>query len=847
MVQKERIELLAPVGGSEALRAAVENGADAVYLGGKMFSARQSAQNFGLEELREAVKYAHLRGVKVYVAVNTLVDNSEFPELIDYLFDLYTIHVDAVIVQDLGVASLIRAVLPEMELHASTQMTVHNAAGVRYLEELGIHRVVLAREVSLENIELIGKAARLPLEVFVHGALCVSYSGQCLMSSMIGGRSGNRGRCAQPCRLKYTLLNAKGEEIKTAGEHLLSPKDLNMIEHLPFLLKAGVVSLKVEGRMKRPEYVATVIRNYREALDSFYREAENYQVNKQSLKELTQIFNRDFTTGYYLEKPGFHLMSYQRPNNRGLRLGRVTGYNAKTQEVTVSLEEPLRVGDGYEIWITRGGRIAGEIRTLKQNNMPVTQAEKGEVTFPIQSGVPRTGDRVFKTADYALLQKAQESFQSSPGFRKIPLDVFIEIKMGRNVVLKARDNDGHSTEVQGDYVVEKAQKHATSREDVFKQLARLGNTVFTLRNLEVKLDEGVMVPLSELNNLRREAVANLEERRLVGFQKLEITREVYQERVRAFRENLPIPRPVRVKPKLSVLVGDMPSLKAALKAGADIIYLGGEVLRRKKGIGFDSFRDAVRECREQGAEAVILLPRIYHEKDLDTIKKIFARGQEAGADAFLVGNIGTLQLARELEITSILGDYTLNIFNDYTIKTLIEAGVEQVTLSPELSLKQIEKLHFLGLINLELIVHGSLPLMLTEHCLIGNVLGKGHQERGCPYPCKKEAYGLKDRMNMVFPIESDEFCRMLVYNPKVHNLLEHLSSLMDLGINILRIEGRREEDYWVKKVVQIYREEIERCWEAGPRYRPADRNLAELQRLSPGGFTKGHFYRGVLE
>jgi len=291
----KKIELLAPAGDIEALKAAVENGADAIYIGGSMFSARQYANNFMEKELLEAVSYAHSRSVKIYVAVNTLVANEEINALVNYLYSLAKAQVDALIVQDLGVANLINNVLPQMELHASTQMAIHNSQGVNFLEEMGFKRCVLAREVSFENIHLIKESSSLELETFIHGALCVAYSGQCLMSSMIGGRSGNRGRCAQPCRMKYTLVNNKGKKILDAnktGEHLLSPKDLKMIDHIPELVEAGIASLKIEGRMKRPEYVATVVRNYRKAIDQYYTDPTNFKVSEDMHKELEQ--NRSY-------------------------------------------------------------------------------------------------------------------------------------------------------------------------------------------------------------------------------------------------------------------------------------------------------------------------------------------------------------------------------------------------------------------------------------------------------------------------------------------------------------------------------------------------------------------------
>lgn len=858
-----KMELLAPAGSSEALRAAVQNGADAVYFGGKVFNARQYADNFSLEEIREFVRYAHLRGVRVYVTLNTLLTNTELPALADYVYALYQCQVDALILQDLGVAEFIKTVLPEMELHASTQMTIHNSPGVRFLQERGFSRAILAREVSLANISQIRAKAGLPLEVFVHGALCVCYSGQCLLSSMIGGRSGNRGRCAQPCRLEYALVDGAGNEIKAEGAHLLSPRDLKMIEHIPLLARANISSLKVEGRMKRPEYVATVIRNYRHALDEFYAHPDQFAVTVEAQKELAQIFNRDFTTGYFLEKPGPQLMSYQRPNNRGIKVGRVVHFDPRTSMVTVHLEEPLAVGDGYVIWVTKGGRIAGEIKSLRKGKATVSRAEEGEVSFTVSGGRPSVGDRVFKTLDYALMEKATSTYASVRNEKKEPIDFTLKISEGRPIHLTVRDQQGNSAEVEGQFIVEKAQKHPISSEEIERQLQRLGDTSFCLGELDLQLAPGLMVPLSELNSVRREAVGKLEELRLSRYAKPVMDLNEYRARVdeiispflvreRSAQQNS---RPVSLKKaKLSVQVGDMPSLEAALEGGADIIFFGGDGLRRKKGIVPAEFALAVEKSHARGASAVLVLPRIMHEDEVDRIADYCLKGQEAGVDGFLAGNPGSLQLAKELGLNGLRADYSLNIFNNLTVEHLAKSGAVGVTLSPELTLPQLREFRSGGTASLlfECFVHGSLPLMITEHCLIGNIMGKGHCERGCPFPCRKQAYGLKDRLNLVFPLESDEHCRMLIFNSKVLNMLEHLPELVEAGISVLRIEARREEPYWVKKVTQVYRRELDRVNQdmekytaQGGKYLPLPDSMEILQSLSPAGFTKGHYFRGV--
>ena len=348
------VELLAPAGSKEALIAAIESGANAIYLAGNMFGARAYADNFDEEGMREAIRIAHLRNVLINVTVNTIVDDQELPQLADYLRFLYEAGADAILVQDLGVAKLAREIVPDLPLHASTQMTVHNLDGVLALQKLGFTRVVLSREVSLEAIKHIIDNCDVEIEVFIHGALCVCYSGQCLMSSMIGGRSGNRGRCAQPCRLPYTLVDEHDNDMlkDTAGKYLLSPRDMNAIDLIPQLIDAGVASLKIEGRMKRPEYVGIVVNNYRQVIDSHY--AGKFHVTDKTRHDLAQVFNRDFTTAFLEKKQGRNMMSDRRPNNRGIMLGRVMEYDSATGFVTMKLSDSLSVGDQVDFWVKVG-------------------------------------------------------------------------------------------------------------------------------------------------------------------------------------------------------------------------------------------------------------------------------------------------------------------------------------------------------------------------------------------------------------------------------------------------------------------------------------------------------------
>ncbi|HHT62970.1 MAG TPA: U32 family peptidase, partial [Clostridia bacterium] len=574
-------EILAPAGDFQSLIAAVENGADAVYLGGKAFSARAFAANFSEEELEKAVEYAHLRNVKIYVTVNILVDNSELKDALSYIKTLYDLGVDGLILQDLGLSYMISQVLPEFVMHGSTQMTVHNREGAEFLAQLGFKRVVLARELSLEDISQINRDPVIELEIFGHGALCVCYSGQCLMSSLIGGRSGNRGRCAQPCRMNYTLVDERGVNVADAvmGEHLLSPRDLNTLELLPEICRAGISSLKFEGRMKRPEYVATVIRVYRNALERVRKNPEKFSVTPEELKELAQIFNRDFTTGYLLGNPGRDLMSFKRPNNRGIRVGRILEIKDRGKMAIIKLDEELRIGDGLEVWLTKGGRQGFFVEKIICGGKSVTEAQAGEIVTINILGKPRAGDRVFKTHDVKLMEKAQNSYVNPQKF--VPINFRFTAKEGQPFQLEGEDQEGNKAFFRSDYIVEKAKKHPGDEDYVRQQLGRLGGTSFYLDTLTFDMEDGLMLPASELNAARRHILTEITNKRLIKYAYPEVS---WVEVEQKYRSLLPAKKKRQAqKIKLAVRVGSYAGAKAALDAGADVIYLDGEIFQSQRG------------------------------------------------------------------------------------------------------------------------------------------------------------------------------------------------------------------------------------------------------------------------
>lgn len=829
------IELLAPVGSREALVAAVESGANAVYLAGKMFGARASAPNFDDEELADAVRFAHLRHVFVYVTVNTLIDNKEVPALIQYLQYLYEIGVDAIIIQDMATFKIAKEAVPDMPLHASTQMTVHNLEGVELLTELGFTRVVLSRELSLAEITHICSNTATEIEVFVHGALCISYSGQCLMSSMIGGRSGNRGRCAQPCRLPYTLVDQYGNEALNegdAGEYLLSPKDLNTLEMVPELIRAGITSFKIEGRMKRPEYVAVAIDTYRRAIDACVADAENYVVAEKEQKDLAQIFNRDFTTAYLERKQGRNMMSDRRPNNRGVRIGRVSEYHYQERMATIKLDEPLHINDIVEFWVKVGGRVSATITEMFVDGISVTAAPAGaEVSIGVQP--VRANDRVFKVYDAGLMERARAFFSDPNAVRRVDVTVKAAVSEGEPLTITIEDADGFSGTAKTDFLAQKAIKRPLTIESITKQVDRLGSTIFRLQHLECQIEGEVMVPVSEINDARRRAVEELEKARLAHYSRppLPLKRYTVQDFIQ------PIPQTAAV-PLLTVNVDTLDKLETCLNNGADIIMFGGESFHHQV-ITHEEYRRAVAMTRKQGKQIILNTPRIVKEWQMNGLKAELALFEELKPDGVSISNLGVLHLAKKLLTVPLHGDYPLNIYNDLSLQFFADQGLTSGTLSPELNSTQIAELNHKGKMSVECLVHGYLTLMTSEYCMIGSYLGELHTGK-CSQPCMRRAYQLKDRKNEYFPIVTDQYCRMHVLNGKELSMLPHVSKFGAMGIDRIRIEGKKGTAEYLGKITRLYKEMLEQ----GEKHPLLVQD--KVGTVEPENITRGHYFRGVL-
>lgn len=801
---KNNVELLAPVGSEESLYAAIQNGANAVYLGGKLFNARYFASNFDNEGLREAINYAHLRNVKVYVTVNTLVDDVEMDELLDYIKFLYDIDVDAIIVQDLGFAHIIKNLLPKLELHGSTQMTINNLYGVEFLEGMDFSRVVLARETPIDEISHISKKTSMELEAFIHGALCVSYSGQCLMSSMIGGRSGNRGMCAQPCRMKYSILDRNGNLVKDWDKvHALSPKDLNTLDHIEDLIQNGIHSLKIEGRMKRPEYVATVVNAYRKVIDKGIN-----SLDLEDKKDVEQIFNRGFTKGLTFGDFGRSFISPDRPDNRGLLLGKVI--RADKYKVYIELQEDINQGDGMEFLLK-----SGEYKGMK---VPF-DAKKGSTIHLEKPGYIEVGTNVYRTSSQRLLNKAKDSFVNKEIKYKIDMEFEGHIASKPRLLIKYKDL---LVESIGDKPIEKSQKVAISEEKIGEHLSKLGDTTFELNNLKINLDKDVFLPLSSINSLRRDSI------------------EILNQKVRDKYKRNPIPDDdfTREKPKyfkfsnksvpnnrLTIMVKNLEQFNKLDLNKLDRVYLGFT----------QGLEQPVSRIKEHGKEAYLWTDKILYNKDLNEIKDIIK--STGNLDGVSVSNLGSLKYFKDRLDLDIHGDIGLNVFNSFTVDYLKSLDLNSMTLSPELNLTQIGKITDNVGGNLETIVYGYLPVMVMKNCPMALVKGC-KDDKECNTCNFATGYGLKDRMGVTFKMDRSKGIST-IYNSVPLMVLDSLESIKKAGVDMFRLDFTNELSY-IGDVQRYFYD-----------YLNGNKDINEvrdfMQKFKQETFiTNGHYFRGIL-
>ncbi|WP_379157422.1 DUF3656 domain-containing protein [Paenibacillus sp. sgz5001063] len=800
-IRREDVELLAPAGDWDCMRAAVANGADAVFFGVEKFNARARANNFRMEELPEIMAFLHSYGVKGFLTFNILVFENELPdakELIDACVDA---GVDAVIVQDLGLVQMIREISPDFPIHGSTQMTITSPEAVEFTKPWGLERVVLGRENNLKQIRTIGEQARLPMEVFVHGALCVSYSGQCLTSEMWGGRSANRGECAQACRLPYDLM--VDGEIKPMGDvtYLLSPKDLAAIDLMPELIEAGVTSFKIEGRLKSPEYVSNVVSKYRKAIDRYF-EGNWSPTSKEDIRELQQSFSRGFTHGFLEGTNNKKLVDGTFPKSRGVYMGTVE--QILRDGVVCRIHAPLKRGDGivFDAGDPTKKEEGGRVYDLRRKGVKL-EGEAGEGWIidivPGRNDVDlrrlHVGDRIWKTNDPALDKALRQSYETEKPYRVFPVHVKVEGRVGEPLATWWTDVQKNVTvRVDSELLLEAAQKRPMDAALLEEQFGRLGGTVFQLEAMESHLEGDVIVPMRELNSIRRQAVELLagERPKPPVYVKREV--EVYGG---ASRRGAAGPHG---EAELTVLCRSLSQVQAALDAGVKNIYADFEFIKQ--------FPAAVDAVRAAGASIALATPRIHMPGENGYHANIL----RLQPDAVLVRNTGALYyyLKRRMEEPDavhprLIGDFSLNIANHKAVDLFLNAGCDTITPSYDLNIQQmVDLLEHSDTSRIEVVIHQHLPMFHTEHCVYCTFMSEGTDYTNCGRPCEEQRASLQDRIGMAHPVRVDEGCRNTVYNAVEQSGAEYLNNFRELGVNSFRVEFLEETPEQVAEVLSLY-------------------------------------------
>lgn len=780
------IDLLSPVGDFESLKAAVQNGADSVYFGASLFSARAFAHNFNLEELEKAILYAKIRGVKTNLTLNTLIKDTEFEDAIDLATKAYEFGIDAIIVQDLGLAKKLIKMFPDLPIHGSTQMTVHNLNGALELQELGFKRVVLSRELSADEIEYISKNSEIEIECFAHGALCVSYSGQCLFSSMLGGRSGNRGKCAGPCRLPYELLE-NDKKIDTG--YLLSTRDLCSLDFIPFFVNAGVDCLKIEGRMKSPEYVATVTRIYRKYIDLALSDKE-YVVDKNDRKELMQVFNRGLSSNGHLDtSENKNLVFKDKPNNMGLFLGTVSKFNKSKGYITLNLKEPVSIGDTISLQNETGSYTISELMVGNKN---ISETKIGQtVTVGRMKGNISPGDKIYKMSSKELSNRAKESYRKEN--KKIPLNCEINIEKSKPISIHITSNSNCieyknlSITCSLDIIPEDAKNRPLDKETVINQISKTSSTPYEFENIVVNLDENVFLPkLSSLNELRRTALENVEIYATSKIHRIlpkDLCKKQKEDNklldeMRAYKTSTTKNSPHKVTVLLNLLNLNFDYSKLE---NIDEIYIPLKYFTNRK---YDNILKTISEKFDTYVYMPTIIKGNYKNLLYANIEMTVQKYQIKG---FVISNLCNVKLLSDLfknlnQNFKIVANYTFNVFNSHTVLELKKLGISRFTISPELDKQTIEELTNFGYLQKELIVYGKIPVLNMNYCLLGST-------NKCYPSCKSKCtsdnrYYLKDRLNMKFPVIPDNIQTVTtVYNSKTTSILPS-----DFNVDFARID-----------------------------------------------------------
>ncbi|MBU3190987.1 U32 family peptidase [Clostridium bowmanii] len=790
----DKIELLAPAGSMESVTAAVQMGANAVYIGGSKFSARAYAFNFDNENITRAVDYCHIYGVRIYVTLNTLVKDNEIKEIMEYVGFLYSVGVDALIVQDTGLIYLIRNNFPGFELHASTQMTVHNGEGTLFLKNMGFKRIVLSRELSLKEIDYISNTLKVETEVFVHGALCICYSGQCLMSSIIGGRSGNRGRCAQPCRLPYTLIDKDTNRDHKA--YILSPKDICTLENLKDIVRAGTSSLKIEGRMKKPEYVSGVVEIYRRALDNIY--SNTIQKLDKDTRVLKQLFNREgFSKAYLYGNSGKDMMAYRVPKNSGLPIGKVAS------DLSITLLENVALKDGIMF-----GEDGFAISKIIVNGIEAQKAVMGDRVL-LKPTKYKAGDFLYKIYDVELMNELSKTY-SDVFKRKIKLNLSIEFSVNNPLCISA-SYMGENFYAVGE-LVQTALNKPLDRERIIKNLSKTGDTPFKINEVNFGSFEDGFLPMAALNSVRRELTESIQNHIIGKYKREKYNKQINYDKNKSlqvqnnFKEI--VVKQDKFIPETLIYVSNEQQLKAVLEMGFDNIAIN------------PFMRDCNISINKYDVDFYLKVPNIikgefesvceFIENNLNSIKGI------------ITANLGIIN--RFSKKISIIGDYKLNVFNSYA-SDFYKDFLAGTCVSAELNQKEIKEIGAKSSLPLQIMVYGKYELMVSEYCAIGSVFGDKSENKTCSEKCTNGCYTLKDRMGEEFRINNDKYCRSYIYNNVPVNLISNMAEIIKNNISCFRLDFIHEN---YEETLDVLRNYIKRTWST------------EFKN-----YTRGHYKRGV--
>ncbi len=789
-------ELLAPAGDWNCVQAAIENGANAIYFGLNCgFNARARAANFELQDLPRLMQTLHRRGVKGYTTLNTLVFTSELAELETVVRQIASAQVDAVLVQDIGAARLIRALCPDLPLHASTQMTLTSAESIALAESLGIERVVLARELSLKEIRQIRASTHMPLEVFCHGALCVAYSGQCLTSESLGGRSANRGQCAQACRLPYDLLCDGREQDLGDQKYLLSPQDLAAYNLVPELMAAGVCSLKIEGRLKTPEYVANITRHYRQAIDNAAR-GQAHTFSPQTVEEMELSFSRGFSPGWLHGCDHKMLVPALSSSKRGVFLGKVV--RVRGERITLELAGSVKRGDGVSFDCGRtsddeqGGRVYEVFQRGRSLTTPVS-AGQAELAFKhgsLDGSRIQPGQQVWKTDDPELTSRLRKSFTSNEPQRAVPIDIEAHAAVGEPLRLVVHIADGATLQLESVASTQAATNHPLTVEILRQQLGRLGGTPFVLNRISATLLGQAMLPLSLLGKLRHEMVRKLEEAIVARTPRRIASQSVLHE----LRSQAPATTvAAEEQSQLHVLCRNLEQLQTVLNLGERRLYADFQDIRQ--------YREAVALAQRYGASLHLATPRIQKPGEMGIFHAL-AKYQPHGV---LVRNFAGLAFFTTRGLPAV-GDFSLNVTNELTAQYFLQRGLARLTPSYDLNREQLLALTAaMPAACWEVVVHQHMPMFHMEHCVFCAVLSPGTNKTNCGRPCDRHEVKLRDRVGMEHRLTADVGCRNTLFNAVPQSAAEAVPALCERGVKHYRIELLEESATEIAATLSLYR------------------------------------------